>query len=99
ARASELLLLAEAFDAETARELGLVNALVPESTLLAHAMSKAAALVAKPRSALLTTRRLMRGDAAALKARMEEEIEAFAAALGSGEARAAFKAFMSGARS
>jgi enoyl-CoA hydratase/carnithine racemase len=98
AKASEFLLLAEPFNAETARELGLVNALVPESALLAHAMSKAAALAAKPRSALLTTRRLLRGDPGALKARMDEEIEAFAAALASGEARAAFRAFMSGAR-
>jgi enoyl-CoA hydratase/carnithine racemase len=98
ARASEFLLLAEPFDAETARQLGLVNALMPESTLLAHAMSKAAALAAKPRSALLATRRLLRGDPAALKARMDEETEAFAAALSSGEARAAFMAFMSGAR-
>jgi len=98
ARASEFLLLAEPFDAETARELGLVNALQPEATLLAHAMSKAAALAAKPRSALLTTRRLLRGDPAPLKARMEEEIEAFAAALASGEARSAFMTFMSGAR-
>lgn len=98
ARASEFLLLAEPFGAETARELGLVNALMPESTLLAHAMSKAAALAAKPRSALLTTRRLLRGDPAPLKARMEEEIELFAAALASGEARAAFMAFMSGAQ-
>jgi enoyl-CoA hydratase/carnithine racemase len=99
ARASEFLLLAEPFDAETARQLGLVNALMPESTLLAHAMSKAAALAAKPRSALLATRRLLRGDPAALKARMDEETEAFAAALSSGEARAAFMAFMSGGRS
>ena len=99
ARASEFLLLAEPFDAETARQLGLVNALLPNSTLLAHAMSKAAALAAKPRSALLTTRRLLRGDPGALKARMDEETEAFAAALSSGEARAAFMAFMSGARS
>jgi enoyl-CoA hydratase/carnithine racemase len=99
ARASEFLLLAEPFDAETARQLGLVNALMPESTLLAHAMSKATALAAKPRSALLATRRLLRGDPAALKARMDEETEAFAAALSSGEARAAFMAFMSGGRS
>jgi enoyl-CoA hydratase/carnithine racemase len=99
ARASEFLLLAEPFSAETARELGLVNALLPNSSLLAHAMSKAAALAAKPRSALLTTRRLLRGDPGALKARMDEETQAFAAALSSGEARAAFMTFMSGARS
>jgi enoyl-CoA hydratase/carnithine racemase len=98
AKASEYLLLAEPFDAETASALGLVNAVLPEGELLAHAMSKAAALAAKPRAALLTTRRLMRGDTAALKARMGEEIEAFAAALGSDEARAAFMAFMSGGK-
>jgi enoyl-CoA hydratase/carnithine racemase len=95
AKASEFLLLGEAFDAETARSLGLVNALLPEATLLAHAMRQAAALAAKPRSALLATRRLLRGDPGALKARMAEEGTAFAAALGSEEARAAFRAFLS----
>jgi enoyl-CoA hydratase/carnithine racemase len=79
ARASEFLLLAEPFDADTARELGLVNAVLPESTLLA-------------------ARRLMRSDPGPLKARMEEEIAAFSAALASGEARAAFMAFLSGAK-
>jgi enoyl-CoA hydratase/carnithine racemase len=98
AKASEFLLLAEPFGAEAARELGLVNAVLPQSSLLAHAMSKAAALAAKPRSALLAARRLMRGDPAPLKARMEEEIAAFSAALASGEARAAFMAFLSGAK-
>ena len=99
ARAAEYLLLAEPFDAETAHALGLVNAVLPESTLLAHAIGKAAALAAKPRSALLATRRLMRGDPAVLKERMHREIEAFGAALASEEARSAFTAFISGARS
>ena len=97
ARAAEYLLLAEPFDAETAHALGLVNAVLPESTLLAHAIGKAAALAAKPRSALLATRRLMRGDPAVLKERMHREIEAFGAALASEEARSAFTAFISGA--
>ena len=61
AKAAELLLLAEPFDAEAAHALGLVNALVARGEF-AHAMSKAAALAAKPRSALLATRRLLRGD-------------------------------------
>jgi enoyl-CoA hydratase/carnithine racemase len=69
AKAAELLLLAEPFDAGQAHALGLVNALVPRSDLIAHAMSKAAALAAKPRAALLATRRLMRGDGEALKKR------------------------------
>ena len=69
ARAAEFLMLAEPFDGEAALDLGFVNALVPADALLAHALGKAAALAAKPRSALLATRRLMRGDPAALKAR------------------------------
>ena len=62
ARAAEFLLLAEPFDAETAREIGLVNAIVPAEELRAHALAKARALAAKPRAALLATRRLMRGE-------------------------------------
>ena len=98
ARAAEFLLLAEPFDAARACALGLVNEVLPAADLLAHAMEKAQALAAKPRSALLAARRLMRGDPAALKAKMTEEIEAFGAALASGEARAAFQAFLSGAK-
>jgi enoyl-CoA hydratase/carnithine racemase len=98
AKASEFLLLAEPFDAEEARALGLVNALAPQAELIAHAMSKAAALAAKPRAALLATRRLMRGDPQALKARMAEETQAFGAALKSDEARAAFEAFLTAGR-
>ena len=98
AKAAEYLLLGEPFDAETACRLGFVNEVLPESALLPHAMAKAAALAAKPRSALLATRRLMRGDPAALKERMVREIEAFGVALASDEARSAFFAFMSGAK-
>ena len=98
AKAAEFLLLAEPFGAEEARELRLVNALVPQAELLAHAMSKAAALAAKPRAALLATRRLMRGDPETLRARMAEEMHAFAEALKSDEAHAAFQAFLSPGR-
>ena len=98
AKAAEFLLLAEPFDAKEARALGLVNALAPQAELIAHAMSKAAALAAKPRAALLATRRLMRGDPQALKARMAEEMHAFGAALKSDEARAAFEAFLTAGR-
>jgi enoyl-CoA hydratase/carnithine racemase len=97
-RAAEFLLLAEPFDAERACALGLVNEVVPESALLVHAMEKAAALAAKPRSALLAARRLMRGESGAVKERMEREIEAFGAALASEEARATFVAFLSGVK-
>ena len=62
AKAAEFLLLAEPFDAEAARDLGLVNAIVEPAALYAHALAKAQALAAKPREALLATRRLLRGD-------------------------------------
>ena len=95
ARASELLMLAEGFDGARAVELGLANTLVPAEELLAHARARAQALAAKPRQALLATRRLMRGDPEALYAQMDLELEAFGKALRSPEARNAFLAFMS----
>jgi enoyl-CoA hydratase/carnithine racemase len=98
AKAAEFLLLAEPFGAEEALRLGLVNAVLPQRELMAHAMSKAAELAAKPRAALLATRRLMRGDSEAVKARMAEEMHAFSAALKSPEAHAAFQAFLSAGR-
>ena len=98
ARAAEFLMLGEPFDGNTAHALGLVNALAAEGEVLALAMAKASALAAKPRAALLATRRLLRGDPAALHARMVMEAEAFGAALASPEARGAFEAFMAGAK-
>ncbi len=93
AKAAEVLLLAEPFDAETARDLGLVNAIVEPAALLDTALAKAQALAAKPREALLATRRLLRGDSAALLQRMDEELRLFHERLRSPEARAAFLAF------
>jgi enoyl-CoA hydratase/carnithine racemase len=98
AKASEMLLLAEPVDADEALRIGLVNAIVPESELLALATAKAAALAAKPREALLATRRLMRGDPEVLKAQMAAEMHAFSTALKSPEAHAAFQAFLSPAK-
>lgn len=94
ARASEFLLLGEAFDAAEAWRLGFVNAVMEPDALYAHALEKAKALAAKPRSALLATRRLMRGDPAALNARIDEELKLFAQALTSAEARNALSAFL-----
>jgi enoyl-CoA hydratase/carnithine racemase len=94
AKAAEFLLLAESFDAEAALRVGLVNAIIEPDALHAHALGKAEALAAKPREALLATRRLMRGDQAALLAHMDEELRVFYKALRSPEARAAFLAFL-----
>jgi len=98
AKAAEFILLAEGFDAAVARDLGLVNAIVEPGELYAHALAKAQALAAKPRDALLATRRLLRGDPAMLKARMDEELRLFGEAVRSPQARAAFMAFMQKAK-
>lgn len=98
ARAFELLCLGEAFDAEAACRAGFVNRIVAEEELEASAEAIAHKIAAKPQEALAISRRLLRGDRAALETRVEEEIAAFAARLVSPEASAAFKAFMERAR-
>ena len=94
ARGGEYLLLGEPFDAEAARAGGLVNAVVDAARCTPMRSPRRKALAAKPRQALLAARRLIRGDEAAVLARMDEETQLFAAALSSPEAQAAFMAFM-----
>ena len=59
-RASELLLLGEAFSAETAREHGIVNAVVAADELQGLSWSKAVQLAAKPPEALRQTKALLK---------------------------------------
>ncbi|KHK89344.1 enoyl-CoA hydratase [Novosphingobium malaysiense] len=93
ARAAALLLLGEPMLAPDAHQAGLLTALVPAEDLLAHARARAAALMAKPPQALQATRRLMKGDPAAIAARIDEEARVFREAIASPEAREAFSAF------
>lgn len=93
--AFEMLVMGERFDATRARETGLVNTVVASGDLEAEALAAAARIAAKPREAVAISRRLMRGDPAALLARIDEEAAAFAERLRSAEARAAFEAFLS----
>jgi enoyl-CoA hydratase/carnithine racemase len=93
AKAAAMLLLGDPLDAEGADKAGLVSAIVPVDRLLDHARTKAAALAAKPPQALAYTRRLMKGDPAALNARIEEEARLFQETMQSAEAKEAFTAF------
>lgn len=93
AKAAGMLLLGDPLDAESADKAGFVTAIVPADALLEHARAKARALVAKPPQALAYTRRLMKGDPAALEARMNEEARLFRETMQSAEAREAFSAF------
>ena len=93
-RAAEALLLGEPFMAEAALEVGLVNRVVPPTECNAIAQGQARKLAAKPLTALMETKRLMKGgQQAAVLARMDEEGALFGRMLHEPAAREAFAAF------
>ena len=94
-RAAELLMLGEPFAAETAKEIGLVNAIVPAEALVATATATAGKLASKPAAGLRETKMLMKqGLHEAVKLAMNDEGEAFRERLESPEAKEAFTAFL-----
>jgi enoyl-CoA hydratase/carnithine racemase len=94
-RAAEALLLGEAFFAEAALEIGLVNRVVPPTEVNGHAQAQAKKLAAKPLTSLVETKRLMKGgQSKALIERMGEEGQSFRRMLTEPAAREAFGAFM-----
>jgi enoyl-CoA hydratase/carnithine racemase len=93
-RAFELICLGEPFSAERALQAGLINAIVPADKLEATALEAARRLAAKPRQALMTSRRLLRQNHPQISAVIEEEAQTYAALMGSPEAREAFTAFL-----
>ncbi|WP_284213085.1 enoyl-CoA hydratase [Comamonas jiangduensis] len=94
-RAAEALLLGEPFMAEAALEVGLVNRVVPPTEVNGVAQAQAAKLAAKPLSALVETKRLMKGgQREEIKAKMAEEGQSFGSMLTQPAAREAFTAFM-----
>jgi enoyl-CoA hydratase/carnithine racemase len=93
-RAAEKLMLGEAFSAQEACAMGLVNKVLPPAEVLAFAQAQAAKLVALPTSSLRATKRLMKGkQIAAIEAKIEEESKLFGEMLVSKEAKEAFTAF------
>jgi enoyl-CoA hydratase/carnithine racemase len=94
-RAAEALLLGEPFMAEAALEVGLVNRVLPPTEVNAFAQAQARKLAAKPLSALMETKRLMKtGSEDAVQRQMQEEGATFKQLLTAPAAREAFTAFM-----
>lgn len=93
-RAFELLVMGHPLDAQTAKSVGLVNAVVPAADLEAEAMSAALEIAALPAEAVAASRRLIRGSTAEIARRIDEEAESFRLRLKSDEARAAFEGFL-----
>jgi enoyl-CoA hydratase/carnithine racemase len=93
-RAFELICLGEPFSAQRALEAGLINAIVPADQLEATALKAARRLAAKPRQALMLSRRLLRQGLPDIGAMIDQEAAAYAILMPSPEAREAFAAFL-----
>lgn len=94
-KAAELLMLGEAFTAETAAAVGLVNAVTEDGTALETGLAKAKALAALPPESLALTKMLLkRGAAQAVAETIATEARHFGERLKSPEAMAAFMAFL-----
>jgi len=93
--AAELLLLGDFFDAEKARSLGLVNAVVPAAALEETVRAVAERLAAKPPGAVRATKALMKSTASTTtQERMAEEGKVFEERLHTPEAREAMAAVL-----
>jgi enoyl-CoA hydratase/carnithine racemase len=93
-RAAEMLFFGEPFDAVVARELGLVNAVVPAGEVVEYAQGRARALADKPAEALRQTKRLLKAPLRdETLAQMRAEAVAFTERLASPELREAISAF------
>lgn len=93
-RAAEALLLGEPFMAEAALESGWVNRVVPPTEANGVAQQWARKLAAKPLSAVLETKRLLKsGQAQSVADRMAAEGEMFRRMLNEPAAKEAFAAF------
>lgn len=93
-KAAELLMLGEAFDAQTACDIGLISALSLPGESRTMAQATAVKLAGKPRQALRHTKALMRRKPEELRDRMLTEIEIFQECLFSDSAREIMSAFM-----
>ena len=94
-KAFEILVLGDAFNANTAAEIALINAEVPSVSLIETVTEKANQLAEMGHEAVRQSKAMMKQyDDNKLQSVLVSEVEAFAARLGSAEARATFMAFM-----
>ena len=93
--AAQLLLLGDSFDAEVAKEAGIVTTIVESESLLAESRALADRLARLPRDAMRTTKALLRRPLGGtpLEA-IEAEYPEFVRLLATDEARAIMGAFL-----
>ncbi len=96
ARAAQMLLMGDPIDAQTALDWGLVNDVLPPTEVNDHVQRQAQRMAAKPASALVETKRLLKQvNATAVPERMNQEAVLFGRLLSEPAAQQAFAAFMS----
>lgn len=93
-RAAAALLLGEPITAQAALAAGLVNQVVPPDDVEALALAQAQKLAAKPMTALMETKRLMKSRQSDVLTRMQEEQVTFTRLLSEPAAREALTAFL-----
>jgi methylglutaconyl-CoA hydratase len=94
-RTRDLLLTSRIFGAEEARELGLVNEIVPPEILLDRARELAATLIAASPSSLVAAKRLLvKSNEAELDREIELAVQANAAIRGTADFREGLAAFL-----
>ncbi len=93
-RAAEKLLLGEAFYAEEALDMGLVNRILPPNEVNGYTQAQAAKLAAKPAVSLLATKALMKLPQTQLAGVMKEELKHFGNLLNGPAAKEAISAVM-----
>jgi len=94
AHASELMLLGEAFNADRAQALGIVNSVVAPEALMPTVMEKAQILANKPPAALRKTKALLRAGAEKISTQIDLENKALGESLKSPEFKEAAIAFL-----
>jgi enoyl-CoA hydratase/carnithine racemase len=93
-RAAEKLLLGEAFYAEEALDMGLINRIVPPQEVNSYTQAQAAKLAAKPAASLRATKALMKMPQTQLAPVMQEELKHFGSLLKGPAAKEAISAVM-----
>ena len=91
-KAAEILMLGDAFNTESAVNMGIVNQQIHQSEVFDFALSKAKTLALKPQNALRTTKRLLKvSQQTLLNNIIENELVTFSELLQSEESQAARK--------
>jgi enoyl-CoA hydratase/carnithine racemase len=93
-KAAEKLMLGEAFYAEEALDMGLINRILPPHEVNAYAQAQAAKLAAKPAASLRATKSLMKVARTQLTSVMNEEFKHFGEMLMGPAAKEAISAVM-----